>query len=163
MFKTIGNMLIGAIVAASVGAAVALVGIPPIPATGPGLVDGTWLNGLAGGTNRLFQSGITAAGTNQATALQLPAGIALLEVDTAAASTGVALPQCVAGTFLLLSNAGAQTLSIYGSATANSLVTPAANDTINATAGSTAYTIATNTNAVFFCPKNGGWKAGKIS
>lgn len=160
MVKTILHTLMGAVVAASIATAFATVGQAPL-STGPGLIDGTWLNGLAGGTNNLAQSGITAAGTNQATAFQLPAQVAMLEVDTAASSTGVALPQCVAGTRLWLRNAGASTLSIYGNATQNSLT--AANDTINGTAGSSAYTILTNTNAVFFCAKNGAWSAGKIS
>ncbi len=159
MIKTIRDMLVGAFVAAAVSAAIAVTGTPP--GTGFQTIDGAWLNGLAGGSNYTFQSGITATGTNQATALQLTAGIAMFEVDTTASSTGVALPQCVAGTGIQLRNAGAQTLSIYGSATVNSLT--AANDTINGTAGSTAYTITTNTNAEFFCAKNGAWSAGKVS
>lgn len=159
MFKTIRDMLIGAFVAGAVGSAFAVVGQVPFP--GFQAVDGTWLLGIAGGTNYTYQSGITAAGTNQATATQLSAGIAMFEIDTVASSTGVALPQCVAGTQLDIRNAGASTLSIYGSATVNALT--AANDTINATAGSTAYTILTNTNATFFCAKNGAWSAGKVS
>ncbi len=159
MFKTIRDMLLGAVVAASVGAAMATIGNVPI--NGFQAIDGTWLLGLAGGTNYTYQSGITAAGTTQATATQLNAGIAMFSIDTVAASTGVALPQCVAGTQLDIRNAGANTLSIYGSAIANSLT--AANDTINGTAGSTAYTILTQTNATFFCAKNGAWSAGKVS
>ena len=161
MIKSIRDMSIGALVAAAVGAAMATVGTPPLPGIGPALIDGVWLNGIAGGTNYSYQSGLTATGTNQATALQLPAQIAMLEVDTAASSTGVALPQCIAGSKLQLRNAGSSTLSIYGSATANPLTTT--NDTINGTAGSSAYTILTQTNAVFFCAKNGAWSAGKIS
>lgn len=139
----------------------AVVGTPP--GTGPALVDGVWLNGLAGGTNYSYQSGITAhAGGTQAAAVQLAAGINMVDVDTVT-TTGdsVALPQCVAGTYLFVANAGAQTLDVYGSPTVNSLT--AANDTINGTAGSTAYTLTNNTNAIFFCAKNGAWKAGKIS
>lgn len=141
----------------------AVVGNPPIAGGSFSLVDQTWLNGIAGGTNYTYQSGLTATGTNQATALQLPALISMFSIDTVAANTGVALPQCVAGTSIDLRNAGASTLSIYGSTTANSAVSPAANDTINGTAGSTAYTILTNTNATFFCAKNGAWSAGKVS
>ncbi len=159
MFKTIRDMTVGALVAAAIGAAMAAVGTPP--GTGPSLIDGVWLNGIAGGTNYAFQSGLTALGTTQATALQLNPSIAMFEIDTVAASTGVALPQCVAGTWIDLRNAGASTLSIYGSAMLNGLT--AANDTINGTAGSSAYTILTQTNAVFFCAKNGAWSAGKIS
>lgn len=159
MFKTVRDVLIGAIVAAMVSGALAVVGTPP--GTGFQLVDGVWLNGLAGGVNYLFQNGLTATGTNQATALQLAPGVMMYEIDTVASSTGVALPECVAGAQFDLRNAGANTLSIYGSVTVNSLT--GANDTINGTAGSTAYTITANTNATFFCAKNGNWSAGKIS
>ena len=161
MLKTIRDMFLGAIVAAAVGSVTAAIGTPPLPGIGPSLIDGQWLLGLAGGTNYTFQNGLTAAGTNQATALQLSAGINMFEIDTVAAGTGIALPQCIAGTNFDIRNAGAQTLSIYGSATVNPLT--AANDTINNTAGSTAYTITTNTNATFFCAKNGSWSAGKVS
>lgn len=140
----------------------AVVGNPP--GTGPALVDGVWLNGLAGGTNYSYQSGITAhAGGGQTAAFQLPAGINMFEVDTvASAADSIALPQCVAGTYIWLRNGTASTsMSVYGSPTANSLT--AANDTINGTAGSSAYTIAGATNGVFFCAKNGAWSAGKIS
>lgn len=162
MLKTIRDMFAGALVAAAVGTAMAVVGTPPLQGIGPALVDGVWLYGLAGGQNYSFQSGLTALGTNQATALQLNPGITMYSIDTVASNTGIALPQCIAGTQIEgIRNAGANTLSIYGSATVNPL--SATNDTINGTAGSTAYTITTNTNASFFCAKNGAWSAGKIS
>jgi hypothetical protein len=141
----------------------ATVGVPPIPATGPGLVDGTWLNGLAGGSNFAYQSGITAhAGGTQAAAFQLLPGVALFQISTVA-TTGdsVALPECVQGTWLMIANAGTGTLDVYGSPITNGA--SGTLDTINATAGTSAYTLATNTNAIFFCPKNGAWAAGKIS
>lgn len=140
----------------------AAIGTPP--GTGPALIDGVWLNGLAGGTNYTYQSGITAhAGGTQAAAFQLAAGINMFEVDTvASANDSVALPQCVAGSKLWLRNASASNnMAVYGSPTVNSLT--AANDTINGTAGSSAYTINSQTNGVFFCAKNGAWSAGKIS
>lgn len=136
------------------------VGQPPA-LQGFGLIDAAWLNGLASGLNWTYQFGVTAAGSTRADATQLASGTMLFEVDTAAASTGIALPQCVAPATLMVRNAGAQTVSVYGSATANS--TTAANDTINGTAGSTAYTMATNTNGLFFCAKNGAWSAIKGS
>src|ERR1700685_3747053 len=129
MLKTIGNMLIGALVASFVGYASALViGIPPPPAPAPGLVDGTWLTALASGRNYSFQSGISAAGTTQATATALSATVRLIEIDTPAASTGVSLPQCLAGAEIMLYNNGAQTLTVYP-AVANNPNT-AAQDTI---------------------------------
>ena len=169
--KSIGNWVMGAVIFAGVSAAIASnitggpVGVPPIPATGPGMVDGTWLNGLAGGQNFSYQSGIVAkAGGTQALATPLPIGIYLIEVDTVA-NTGdsVALPQCFQGSSLLIRNAGSGTLDVYGNVANNPLLSTATADTINAVAGSTAYTLTTNTNAIFFCAKNGAWSAGKIS
>lgn len=141
----------------------AAVGTPPLGGIGPALQDGQWLLGLAGGTNYGYQSGITAhAGGTQAAATVLPTNIALVEVDTVA-TTGdsVALPQCIQGTWLFLRNAGAGTLDVYGNTITNPL--SATLDTINATAGTSAYTLTTNTNAIFFCAKNGAWSAGKVS
>lgn len=153
MFRTIRDMLLGAVMASLVGAAMAYtVGQPPVPATGPGLVDGTWLNGLAGGQNYSFQNGITAAGTTQATAFQLPAGIYMLEIDTAAASTGVNAPFCLAGTQFVLNNNGAQNITVYP-AVANNPIT-AAQDTIN---NGTSVTLNAHTQTAFACAKNGVW------
>lgn len=107
----------------------AVVGQPPIPSNGFGAVDGAWLNGLAGGSNFAYQSGITAAGTTQATATQLPANVYLVEVDTAAASTGVNLPPALKGAALTVYNNGAQTLAVYPTVPNNPIT--AAQDTIN--------------------------------
>jgi hypothetical protein len=126
------------------------------PGTGFQLVDGAWLNGLAGGLNNTYQSGLTAAGTTQATATQIPSGIYLVEVDTAAASTGVNLPPCLPGTELNLYNNGANTLSVYP-AVANNPVT-AAQDTIN-NGTSLSGGMATHTAEFFFCAKAGVWAA----
>lgn len=153
MLKTICNMLMGALVAAAVGAASAYtVGTPPVPATGPGLVDGTWLNGLANGYNYSFQSGITALGTTQATATALPAGIYMVEVDTAGSGTGVNLPPCLAGTQLIIYNNGLNTINIFP-AVANNPIT-AAQDTIN---NLTSVTLASHTQTAAACAKNGIW------
>jgi hypothetical protein len=105
----------------------ATVGTPPI--IGPAAQDGTWLNGLAGGLNFSYQSAISAAGSTQATATQLPSGIYLAEVDTTAASTGVALPPALPGTALVLYNNGASTLAVYPTVPNNPVT--AAQDTIN--------------------------------
>lgn len=153
MLKTIRDMLLGAFVAGMVSAAFALTGTPP--GTGPQLVDGQWLNGLAGGTNLAYQSGIIAAGTTHATSTQLPANIALIEVDTATASTtGVSLPPCIAGTQLTLVNNSGQTLTVFPSIANNPLT--AAQDTVN---GATSITLANNTSTSPACAKNGVWGA----
>ena len=126
------------------------VGTPPT--NGPQLIDGTWSNGLANGNNRSYQSGITAIGSSQATALQLSAGIALMEVDTVAGSTGVALPPCLAGTTTRIYNASGTTVTIYP-AIANNPNT-AAQDTINA---GTSTTLVTHVGSAFNCAKDGNW------
>ncbi len=127
-------------------------GVTPDP--GFRLIDGTWLNGLAGGVNRTSQSGITAAGTTQATATALAGQKQLISVDTVAASTGVNLPSCFAGTLIMLYNNGANTLTVYP-AVANNSVT-AAQDTIN---NGTSTTQTTHTSKIYFCAKNGVWAA----
>ena len=58
---------------------------------------------------------LTAAGTNQATALQLSAVMNAL--GTTASSTGVKLPPCEAGAVVYVYNGGAQTLQIYSNET----------------------------------------------
>lgn len=152
MLKTISGFFLGAVVSAAVGFAAASVG--QVPVNGFGAVDGTWLLGLAGGTNYSYQYGITAAGTTQATATQLPSGFFLVEVDTAAASTGVNLPTCIPGTQMQLYNNGAQTLTIYP-AVANNPAT-AAQDTIN---NATSITLTSHTAISPFCAKAGVWAA----
>lgn len=132
-----------------------------VPGTGPNTVDGTWLNGLANGQNQTFVSGLTAtAGGTQAAALQLPGTATLIEVDTVATSgDSVMLPQCVASRVLTIINAGAGTLYVYGNSATNRAT--AAADTINGTAGSTAYQLTTTLVAQFYCAKSGAWKALK--
>ena len=130
------------------------VSVGQTPGTGPQLIDGVWLNGLAGGQNETYQSGIAAAGSGQSTATQLPAGIALIEIDSG--TGGYALPFCYAGTeFSVYNNSGA-TLTAYPNVANNPLTS--AQDTIN---GSTSLaSLANHTLSVFSCAKNGVW-AGK--
>jgi len=130
--------------------ALALVGQPP--GQGPALVDGVWLNGLAGGLNNNYISGLVGAGTNQATALQFPTGYYLLEADTVASGTGFALPTCTPGTDMLFYNNGANTATVYPQV-ANDPVT-GAQATIN---NATSITIATHTSQAFSCAKSGVW------
>lgn len=160
MFKTILNMLAGALIFAGISAAFA-VGVAPSVNSGFQTVEGRWLLGIVGGQNFAYQSNITAhAGGTQAACLSLTPGTYLYEVDTVT-TTGdsICLPFAQQGTNLSIRNAGAQTLDIYGQ-TNNNPATAAA-DTINGTAGSTAYTIATNTNVECFVAKNGIWSCVK--
>lgn len=154
MLKTIAGFICGAIIAAAISA-IAAVGVAP--QGGYVLVDSAWLNGLSAGQNNTYQYGFTAAGTTQATALQLPSGIYMMEVDTAASSTGVALPPCFQGTETSIYNNGAQTLTVYPSI-ANNPIT-AVQDTIN-NGTSLSGGIASHSISWFSCAKNGVW-AGK--
>src|SRR5581483_739598 len=106
MLKTIRDMLIGALVAASVSAALAVVGTAP--PNGFAAIDGTFVNGLANGQNFSYQYGITAhAGGTQAACLNLTPGIYLYEVDTVASGNdSVCVPFALQGTNFSLRNAG---------------------------------------------------------
>lgn len=154
MLKTIRDIAIGAFIAAGITAALAVTGTPPT--NGFMLVDGAWLNALASGQNMSFQSGLTAAGTNQATALQLNPGIYMFEIDTVASGTGVALPACIAGTELSIYNNGANTLAVFPSIANNPITS--AQDTINS---GTSFSggIASHAISWFACAKNGVWGA----
>lgn len=155
MLKTILNMLVGAFMVAAVGTAFAVIGTPPI--AGPGLIDGIWLNALAAGQNETYQAGITAAGTTQATATQLPAGLALIEIDTVPASSGVNLPPAFAGTEIQVFNSTGTTIKFYPTV-ANNPIT-AAQDTINGATFLQVTGVGGGTVSAFMCAKNGVWAA----
>lgn len=133
--------------------AIALTGTPP--GTGPALVDGLWLQGLSSGTNNTYVSGIKAAGTTQATATQLAAGIYFTEIDTVPASSGVALPEAVAGTELLISNTTSTTIVLYPAIANNGLT--AAQDTINGSTSLSVTGVSGGTVSDCFSAKNGVW------
>lgn len=144
----IGVVLIGALAVA----AFAATGVAPTPGQGPALIDGNYLLGVANGVNASFQNGITAAGTTQATATQLPANITLIEVDTVAASTGVNLVPAQPGIELSIYNNGANTLTVYPTVPNNPVT--AAQDTIN---NATSTTVASHTSLYCFSAKAGIW------
>jgi hypothetical protein len=157
MPKIARNIFIGALLVSAISGAYATnQGAAPNVGDGFELIDGRYILGLAGGINYSFQSGITAAGTNQATATQIGVNIALVEVDTTASSTGVALPQCFAGISLSLYNNGAQTLTVYPNPTNNPKLAAGTQDTIN---NGTSTTIATHVVNIFSCAKNGVWSS----
>jgi hypothetical protein len=129
----------------------ALTGNPP--GTGFATVDGIWLNGLAGGQNNLYVYGLTAAGTTQATAAQIPAGYYLVEADTVASGTGLYLPNCTAaGVDMLFYNNGANTVTVYPNPVNNPVT--GIQDTINNT---TSVTITSHNSQSFSCAKAGVW------
>lgn len=153
MLKTIRDMAFGAVVSAAVAASgLALAATGQVPVNGFGAVDGTWLLGLASGTNYTYQSGISAAGTTQATATPLTPGMYLVEIDTVAGSTGINLPTCVPGTQLQIYNNGSNTLTIYPSVANNPATS--AQDTIN---NATSITVNAHTATSPACAKAGVW------
>ena len=158
MFKTIASMIGGAILAGAIATAQATsVGQPPLPATGPGLVDGTWLNGLAGGANVLGIFGITVTGATSATAFQLSPGFRLYQVDTAPTSNGaVNLPLCSPGEDVTVINNSSNTIFVFPSLLVNSLTsTQDTLDGVNSAGG--AINVLTTSAAEFYCAKNGKW------
>lgn len=123
------------------------------PPNGFATPDGNWLNAMAGGHNLLFQNGLTAIGSSQATSLQLLDRIAILEIDTSSASTGAALPVALAGVNIFVINNTANNITIYPSI-ANNPVT-SAQDTFNNAA--TSFTLTAHSGTGFTCGKNGLW------
>ena len=160
MLKTTLNFLAGALVAAAVGAVFAATGTPP--GTGPQLIDGAWLNGLAGGQNYTFQAGITAhSGGTQAACLNLTPGTWMYEVDTVgAAGDSICLPFAVAGNTLVISNAATtNSMNIFAQPGTNALT--GTTDTINNVANATAYALTAANNVDCFVAKNGLWKCAR--
>jgi hypothetical protein len=132
----------------------AAIGTPPVYNGGPSLIDNNWLIGLSGGSNFGYVYGLVGAGTNQATATQLPCNSFLEEADTVAASTGFALCPAYQGGALQFYNNGANTVTIYPNVNNNPLTS--AQDTIN---NGTSVTVASHTAEIFFAAKNGVWAA----
>lgn len=151
MFKTAANMLIGALIAASVSAAFAVTGFPPV--NGFQTPDGTWLLGLSQQVNSAFQSGLVGAGSTQAGCLVMPALTPLVEFDTVASGTGGCLPPALAGTEIAVYNNGANQLTLYPSLLNT---TGGAQDTINNT---TTLLVASHTSRQIYSAKNGIWAA----
>jgi hypothetical protein len=116
------------------------------------------LNGLgAGDVTTISQTSGQANCTNIG-----PNSISGLHRLKTSAGTGyICLPTATAGQLKLFGNATGQTIDIYSSATS---YTSGTADTINGTAGSTAYTgLISGKSAFCFAPVNGVWFCGSIS
>lgn len=131
------------------------IGIAPPAGSGPALQDGQWLLGVASGQNGSFQNRLIAhAGGTKAAAIQLAAGVKIFGFATVATNGDSALlPAAIAGTTIFVRNAGAASLSLYAKGT----------DKINGVASATAYSLAADTSAIFFCALDGAWSAVKTS
>jgi hypothetical protein len=123
------------------------------PQQGYELMQGKYILGIAGGVNYSFASGISAAGTTQATSTPLPTVTRLIEVDTVASGSGVSLPPAIAGTEISIYNGGANTLTMYPSIKNNPVT--GVQDTIDTTL--TSDTIASHFHGFLFCAKTGNW------
>lgn len=134
------------------------VGIPAD--SGFALQDSPFVNGIAAGQNAASQVITAFAGGGQAGAKGISPNALLVEIGTVAtAGDSVALPFAVKGTWMVVFNASANSANMYGRVPVNKLT--GVIDTINGTAGSTAYAIAGGVSVLFFCPANGIWAALK--
>ena len=84
-------------------------------------------------------TGLTATGSTQGTALALPADINAF--TTVAASTGTILPSMNQGDSVVISNQGANALSVY----------PPVGGTINALSANTAFSQTAAKTAIYHC------------
>jgi hypothetical protein len=115
--------------------------------------ENTMSTATGGHTGRAIYTGLTAAGSNQATALPLAGrGDSLQEITTVGSSTGVLLPPIILPMRVEIVNQGAHTLSIYpqpggtlDDGTANAAETLASGDAVIYEASSLTnwYTVAT--------------------
>ena len=93
--------------------------------------------GMAKAINGSVATGLTAAGTTQATGLAINAGFALLA--TVAANSGATLPSCEVGDTVEVYNAGANAATLY----------PDVGSNINSLSVNTGISLATNTAIKF--------------
>ena len=108
---------------------------------------------LASGTSPLATTSIcgdgatalVAAGTNQATALQLSAVVNA--IGTTASGTGVKLPPCEVGALVYVYNGGAQTLQIYTNETTGVTMNAAVAGSTGVALGTTKTAICIGTSA----------------
>lgn len=96
-----------------------------------------------------FKNALTAlAGGGQTGATQLVSGGNKIAVCATIADSAQ-LPSALAGKICIVTNAGAQSCTIYGKS--------GRTDTINATAGATGLALAAGVSALFFCPQDTFW------
>lgn len=95
------------------------------------------------------KAGLTAlAGGGQTGATQLINGLNLI-ATCATNADSVQLPPAIAGSVVIVVNAGAADATVFGK--------QGRTDTINGTAGATGVTQADPLSAVYFCPENTKW------
>lgn len=124
-----------------------------------GVVDNTEFNyldgvtsGIQGQLNNLQTlattvTGLTAAGTNQGTALVLSGSYSLQEVTTAASGTGVQLPVATTASRITVVNRGANAIVVY----------PATSGIINGQSANLGYTLPANGVMTFIGKSSTSW------
>jgi hypothetical protein len=135
--------------------------------TGFRLVTGDQLNQWRDQINNAFNgntafpqqastaTGLTAAGTNQATALALTKAINV--ITTAAASTGVSLPSAATvgiGGFVVIFNGGASAIKVYGAV--------GSSDTIDGVAAATGVTLTNALRCEYYVTAAGVWRSAQL-
>jgi hypothetical protein len=128
------------------------------------LIDGIWLLALAGGQNRVYESGLTAhAGGTQAAGFQIPSGFELIEFDTVAnAADSAILPFATTpGTIIVVINSTATSMNVYANPGTNPVTGVA--DKLNGSTSAAVAVAAGNTTTPaavrFYCVKAGVWQA----
>lgn len=161
MKKVLLGLAIGLSIAGAVAALAAPTSLPYPSINGPSIGDPlsnlyTMVDAYGHGTGLFSKNGISVSqSSGQSNCTQL--GSDELQQLATSASTGyVCLPTAAAGKLVMISNATGQSIDIYSSAT--SAVAGTA-DKINGTAGTSAYTGLTSSEAMTVCqaPKAGLW------
>lgn len=113
------------------------------------LQDGGQLEKLASLSGLVAKGALTAhAGGGQGSATQLLTGVN--EVATVAtAADSVQLPAAIAGSIVMVTNAGGASMKVFGKS--------GRTDTINGTAGATGVDQSNGLSATYFCPVDTKW------
>lgn len=123
--------------------------IPQIFIPGPRLIDGSDLNNAMANDLAGSQDTLTATGTTRATATQLT--VQINRFSTVGASGQCILPPCKAGEYVIIYNYGANTLTVIGFLST---------DTID---GAASVTISAATRgALFYCLTPGAWYSSAL-
>ena len=108
-------------------------------------VTGTLI--ATGGVQRTVSAGLTATGTNAATALPLTSS--RNQFSTVAASTGALLPAAVVGLDVTVFNDGANPLTVYSKGT----------DTVD---GGASATLTNTKRCTYYCLAAGAWESAQL-
>jgi hypothetical protein len=124
------------------------------------MLDSDYVNGIADGVNMGYLTVAAHAGGGQALATQIAQSGMLVNIGTVASvGDSVGLPFAIPGILKFVFNSTANSCNIFGQVAVNKATNPAVIDTINGTAGSTAYALAGGARVCFFCPVAGLWAA----